>query len=326
MLIRSVCSLICLVLSAVQVRAEVAKDFSAKNISSAVDLVRLAPLTIGQHDYRKVQSFLRQIQQRFPQKTEIFSIGTSGTGDQIEGIKIGDGPVHNLIVATHHGNEYGSTEVALYSALNLAENPIPGKTVYVLPVLNISGFNRNSRNESIVGTGGSYANSADANRDYPGPCGTEGPFRLKSTKALADFVADQNIVASATLHSFYPAVVYPWGLSSPDLSTPHEKMFKSLAQWATEWSGYAVGNSTQVIYPADGTFEDYAYWKHGVWSMLFELGKTHSPSDTDISELARVNVPGIRKMLENAPIERALEHGFHGRCDSRLNALDRHDE
>src|SRR5207248_223649 len=111
--------------------------------------------------------------------------------------------------------------------------------------------------------------SYDPNRDYPGPCGTEGPHKLKSTKALAQFVADKGIVASATLHTFYPVVAYPWGISTHDLSTPYDDLFKMLATSAVTESHYPIGNSTEAIYPADGTYEDYAFWKHGIWSLLF---------------------------------------------------------
>jgi carboxypeptidase T len=276
------------------------------------------------HDYKKVQDFLHQLNTQFPQNTELFSLGTSGTGDSIDGIKIGHGPVKNLIVGTHHGNEYGATEVAMGAASDLAKSPITNQTVYVIPVLNISGFNVVRREESL--NGNSEMDLIDPNRDYPGPCGTEGPFRLKSTKALADFIDHEGIVASATLHTFYPAVAYPWGFSTPDLSTPYDSQFIDLAKMATELSHYPIGNSAEVIYPADGTFEDYAFWKHGIWSLLFELGDTHSPSESDLQQLVAVNAPGLRKMMENAPTSRAPDHEFKGKCDMTRRYLDLHNE
>lgn len=278
----------------------------------------------SQHDYKKVQAFLMQIHSQFPQTTELFSLGVSGTGESIDGIKLGTGSVKNLIVGTHHGNEYGATEVALGAIADLAKNPIVHETVYIIPVLNISGFNADRREESVKGT--DEGDLADPNRDYPGPCGTEGPFRLKSTKALADFIDREGIVASATLHTFYPAVAYPWGFSTRDLSTPYDSLFIDLGKMATELSHYQVGNSSEVIYPADGTFEDYAFWKHGIWSLLFELGDTHSPSESALQHLVEVNVPGLRKMLQNAPTTRAPKHDFGGKCDMRLRRLDRHNE
>jgi hypothetical protein len=42
--------------------------------------------------------------------------------------------------------------------------------------------------------------------------------------------------------------------------------------------------------------------------------------------MVRVNVPGLRRFLDQAPRQRAENHGFSGRCDTRLLSLDRHDE
>jgi carboxypeptidase T len=270
--------------------------------------------------YPEIRTLLRSWAQQFPKNAELISIGTSDSGLPIEGLKIGNGATHHLVVGTHHGNEYGSTEVALGVAGSLAEQPIKNQTVFVIPVLNIGGYNGRDRYES------NKTSSFDPNRNYPGPCGTEGPFTLKSTKALADFVARENIVASATLHTFYPAVVYPWGISTHDLDTPYTDLFKGLTQAATVESHYEIGNSTEVIYPADGTYEDYAFWKHGIWSLLFELGESHTPSVAALKKMVSVNTPGIRRMLEQAPLVRAEKHEFTGKCDTKLMNLDRHDE
>ena len=266
--------------------------------------------------YAGVKEFLRKLAQDYPAQVEIFTLGKSNDNEDILGVKIGKGSVNQLVVATHHGNEYGSTEVAKAVATSLAADPLLDKTVYVIPVLNTSGYNKRQRAE--------FGN--DPNRDYPGPCGTDGPFRLKSTKALADFVEKSNIVTSATLHTYHPGVLYPWGISTHDLTTPYESDFIHLGQLATIESQYTVGNSTVELYPADGTFEDYAYWKHGIWSLLFELGFTHSPSQDQIETMKKVNVPGIRRMLQQAPVARAPDHDFRGKCDIRLKSLDRRDE
>jgi predicted deacylase len=270
--------------------------------------------------YESVRALLRDLAAKHPGNTSLFELGMSDSGRPIEGLRVGDGPVKNLVVATHHGNEYGSTEVAKAFAAAIAAAPIAGQTVFVIPVLNIAGYDRLSRRESASGV------SYDPNRNYPGPCGTEGPFTLKSTSLLANFIAAERIVASATLHTFYPAVVYPWGMSTHDTSTPYDDLYKMLVQAATVESGYPVGNSTQLIYPADGTYEDYAFWKHGIWSLLFEIGESHNPSDGDVARSIAVNVPGLRRMLEQAPRARAERHEFAGRCDRRLAVLDRHDE
>jgi len=277
--------------------------------------------------YAEVKSFLQELERAHPATVRVVKVGESDSGDIIEGVAIGTGSVHNLVVAAHHGNEYGSTEVAMGTAASLAEQPIAGQTIYVVPVLNIGGYNQKNRHEQDVN--GHYN---DPNRDYPGPCGTDGPHNLKSTKALARFVDQENIVTSATLHTFYPAVVYPWGFATTDLATEYEDLFKTMVGNATEWSHYQTGNGTEVIYPASGTYEDYAFWRSGVWSILFELGMSHNPSQKDIDKMIRLNVPGIRKMLERAPQVRAEHHEFLGSCSMlRFRAMfggkhDRRDE
>lgn len=277
---------------------------------------------IAEKNYSDVKNFLHELERTHPGVTRSVIVGHSDSGEDIEGIVIGHGAVHNLVVGTHHGNEYGSTEVAMAFAASVADNPIADQTIYVIPVLNISGYNAREREEQDAS--GHYR---DPNRDYPGPCGTNGPFHLKSTTALAKFIEQENIITSATLHTYSPAVVYPWGISTYDLSTKYDDVFKTMVNNATELSQYPVGNSSQVIYPADGAYEDYAFWKTGAWSILFELGYSHNPKQGEIDEMIRVNVPGLRKMLEQAPREKAENHDFTGHCDTRrLARLDRHDE
>ena len=135
---------------------------------------------------------------------------------------------------------------------------------------------------------------------------------------MADFLVTKNIQISATLHTYWPAVVYPWGISTQDLSTPYDSQYMQLVKAATQESGYQTGNNTQLLYPADGTFEDYAYWKHGIWSLLFELGFSHNPDPTAVKNMVDVNVPGLRRFLAESPKTRVNDHGFNGRCDTRL--------
>ena len=279
---------------------------------------------IGSTDrqYTDVQAFVQKLAHDYPANVSLFALGIGDEGQPITALKIGNGLIHNLLVGTHHGNEYGSTEVALAFAEDLAKNPIANQTIYLIPVLNIGGYNARNREETD-----SRGVSDDPNRNYPGPCGTEGPFTLKSTKALADFIDQEHIVASATMHTFYPAVVYPWGISTQDLSTQYQPQFTKMVNDATVESHYQVGNSTEVIYPADGAFEDWAFWKHGIWSILFEVGTTHTPSQSQIKEMVSTNVPGLRRMFANAPTTPAVNHDFTGRCDTLLARMrDRHDE
>jgi len=280
-----------------------------------------SPFLTPEKPYTQAVNTLMELQKTYPQNAEIFDLGVSDSGEVIRGLRVGSGALQNMVVATHHGNEYGSTYVALKFAEDMAKTPIDGQTLWIIPVLNITGYNRGSRYETD-----SNNRSRDPNRDYPGPCGTSGPHVLKSTKLLADFVAQKNIVSSATLHTYSPAVLYPWGVSTHDVETPYEKEFIDLSRLAAQYSGYQVGNSTLLLYPADGTFEDYAFWKHGMWSLLFEMGLTHNPTQGQLENMARGNVPGLRQFFANGPSVRADHHQFEGKCEARLKVLDLRDE
>jgi hypothetical protein len=45
-----------------------------------------------------------------------------------------------------------------------------------------------------------------------------------------------------------------------------------------------------------------------------------------VDKLVRVNVPGLRRMFEISPTERADRHDFTGHCDTFLKSLDLHNE
>lgn len=279
-------------------------------LEGILTLFLMQPLAAS-NKYDQAVIKLNEIAAANPAQAQVVTIGVNDQGTPIKAIKIGNGDTASLVVATHHGNEFGSTAVALGFAENLAAKPIDGQTVYIIPVLNVTGYNRNSRYEQNLST------SVDANRDYPSPCKTDKAFRLKSTNALAAFIEEKNIQISATLHTYWPAVVYPWGISTTDLSTPYDDTYKKLVADATKESRYTTGNNTEVLYAADGTFEDYAYWKHGIWSLLFELGFSHSPDSVAIKNMIEVNNPGLRRFLENSPKVRVANHDFKGRCDAR---------
>ncbi len=268
-------------------------------------------------NYAKVVDSLTQITQQNPATSQLFTLGVGDSGESIIGIKIGNGPTADLIVGTHHGNEFGSTAVAVGAAEEFARNPIADHTVYIIPVLNISGYNILNRYVKASGR------NVDMNRDYPGPCITATPFQSKATKALADFLAEKNIISSATLHTYWPAVLYPWGLSTNQTGTKDDSLFINLSNAAAVESRYEVGNSKELLYAADGAFEDYAYWKHGIWSLLFEMGGSHNPSQASMKTMIQVNVPGMRRFFEMAPKTRSADHTFTGKCSPQKSRKER---
>lgn len=263
------------------------------------------PLRTGAYD--KIIETLRSLHRSHPRDTRLFQLKTPLRAQgfpqrKIVGIQIGlTGPA-DVIVGTHHGNEHGSTEVAMALAQSLSENPIRNRQIFLIPVLNISGY------ESIL----RLEHGTDPNRTYPGPCGsTAAPFSLESTKALAKFLHKKNIVSAITLHNSGNSVTYPWA-NVKNTPTVFQSEFERLANVATSINGFKSGTSADVVYETLGNFEDYAFWQFGIWSFLFEMGTSNW--EKEIPEMIARSVPAVRALLDAAPRERADQHAWTGKC------------
>lgn len=285
---------------------------------SLFTLVLLPAISNAETRYERVERIVNEVHKANPSNTKVFRLPTY-VNESLIGIEIGDGNIEDLIVATHHGNEYGSTELALALIQSFAQKQIPGRKTVIIPVINVSGYNANQRGE----------HGYDPNRDWEGPCGNAHgtPFQLKSISAVRDFIARRNFIMAITLHTYHPSVTYPWG-GEENSVTDHTSEFAQIASLAVQHNNYYTGTSANVIYPARGIMEDYVFWRHGVWGFLFELGTSHNPTSEDIKKIISDNVPAITSMLTGGPTQRATKTAFKGKCTDWFiqSLLDLHDE
>ncbi len=274
-------------------------------------------------EYDRIKSGLTELIVSNPEIASTFEIGANDQGEAILGVRLeapgvtGD-RVAQLVVGTHHGNERLSADTAMTFARRIAEtfrNPqsadfsaLSTQVFYIVPVLNIGGFNRNWRYEKT-----SDGRTIDPNRDYPDPCVQEKDnFQLKSTGLIADFIERENIVASVTIHGYIGTFTYPWGIYTADPRTPDHTIYEMLGRKAVEANHYTTGTHTDIVYPTAGAYEDYIYAEHGVWVMLLELA--HSP-DLDEDTQALVN------FFTLAPRERSGFHEHTGQCTETLDKM-----
>ena len=251
-------------------------------------------------------------------QTSLFSLGQNDQGQSIIGIILGDPSVaktKHLMVGTHHGNERMAAEVPFHfanivlDALNNPNHPEHDKyensLIYVIPVLNISGYNANRREEM-----GSDNRTHDPNRDYEDPCRTKADFGLKSTTLLAELIEKENIIAAVTLHGYIGTFTYPWGVNAKDYRTMDDALMVDLAKKSVAFNKYKTGTHGGAIYPTAGAFEDWAYYKLGVWSFLLEIGNTNSDLKKDAQALDA--------FFKMAPLERSQNVGQQVNCTERL--------
>ena len=227
---------------------------------------------------------INQLVDKYPQYIQLIDIGKNDQQNTIYGMKIenrsyqtkGDAKINQLLVGVHHGNEGLSADVCLTFTEKLIKSIRELKTsrdkalahsiFYVIPVLNISGYNRNYRRETDKN-----GRDLDPNRDYPDPCAHNTYFQLASIRDLAQFVDRYNIVGCVTVHGYIGTFTFPWGIYTKDTTTKDDAFFKQVARKSVKANGYRIGTHADAIYPASGAFEDWAYNQYGVWTMLLEL-------------------------------------------------------
>jgi carboxypeptidase T len=241
--------------------------------------------------YKLALDALQQIVSAHPDKASIFSIGKNDDNTDIIAVRISTTPtqmdprkVGHLVVSTHHGNELKATDFTLafiknvlerYDSRELYSSKLADIEWTIVPVLNVTGYNAANRHEHGV----------DPNRDYPGPCISGAGGKLKSIRLVMGLLQSRPFAASVTVHGYIGTLTFPWGVNTTNTHTHDHNAYDRMFAQAASFNSYRYGTSTDLIYSAEGTFEDYVYWKHGIWSALLEM-RDGSANDIKTSVLA----------------------------------------
>ncbi len=275
-----------------------------KKILLSLSLTLIA-CTAFADDYDKILARLSELD-KLP-NTTLFSLGKNDQGRDIMGIMIGNTSARtkHVVVGTHHGNERAAAEVPLHFTELAAKSSDADVLYYVVPVLNISGYNRYSREET-----GSDGRTHDSNRDYEDACTTKQDFKLKSTTLIADLIEREDVVSAVSVHGYIGTFTYPWGTEASDYATADDAFFSEWAKKAVKVNNYKIGTHGGAIYPATGAFEDWAYYKLGVWSFLLEIRSASSDLKKDALSLV--------EFFKHSPTERSRNVGQQVNCVDRI--------
>ncbi len=263
--------------------------------------------------YKTIHDQMKALEAGHPQVAKVFSIGTNDDGVELYALRISTAPqemdkskIGQLMVATHHGNEGGSTQLAMefskdlvrrYESKALWKENLNQMEFTILPVLNVSGYNNNARHE----------HGQDPNRDYPGPCTPNGWGKLKSIRSLISFVETRSFAGSVTAHGYVGNVTYPWGFYTDNNKSFDNNKYHEIFRKVAEVNSYSYGNSGDAIYPANGCYEDFIYWKHGSWSLLLEL---LNGSQSDVAD----TVPAMAKFYDLIDSTPSAKNQFEANC------------
>ncbi len=263
--------------------------------------------------YKKIVDEMMRLESAHPDFAKVFSIGTNDEGTELLAMRVSVTPtqivpekIGHLMVGTHHGNETKAPVLVMSFMTDLLARYENGEFLRgqladiewtLIPVLNVSGYNVARREERGI----------DPNRDYPGPCLQGEGGELKSIRTIMDFMKIRTFSGAITVHGYIGTMTYPWGVNTDKVETHDHNQFAQVTAKAAQENGYRHGTSTDLIYPAEGTFEDYVYWKHGMWSLLIEL---ESGSKQDIENTTRA-AKVYFDALEASP---SMNYAFEGQC------------
>jgi hypothetical protein len=271
-------------------------------------------------EYVGIVKEMQRIAATYPEKAQLFTLTKNDQNEPVYGIYLKPKAAvaySSVVVGAHHGNEQDSALLAVqvikdilkfWSNPNYQNHSFHQQGVYIVPVLNVNGFKANRREELDR-----QGRRVDPNRNYPDPCVNKKSFTLKSTAALAKLIDnDQSITRAVTIHGYIGTLTYPWGTFTLDTKTPDHQLYKKMFAEASKHNNYRVGTHSDVIYPAVGAFEDWAYHAKGIWTMLVEMDHQYNLKN---------DANAVFHFLAQAPVKRSSFHDHTGQCQQ--NALRR---
>ena len=250
----------------------------------------------------EIEDFVKDIHARYPEITELKSIGKSLEGRDIWAIKISDNakvkenePVF-LVNAMHHAREVMTPEITTdmveYLVTNYGSNSevttwVDNTEIWVIPMFNVDGNFKMWNENSMWRKNTRNGHGVDINRNYPtgwnsckGSSGNTGaqdyrgtaPASEPETQAMMNFVSEIKPVFNISYHSYSEIVIYPFGCRPH--KTPTDEAVESIGAEIGKKIDYKAGTAWELLYNADGGDIDWMYQEHQVIPYVIEVNST----------------------------------------------------
>lgn len=253
-------------------------------------------------DYKnpqEIEEFVHDIHARYPDITEIKSIGKSLEGRDIWAIKISDNASYKeqepvmLVNGMHHAREVMTPEITTdmieylvtqYGQDAEVTNWVDNSEIWVVPMFNVDGNNKMWNENSMWRKNTRNGHGVDINRNYPtgwnscnGSSGSTGaqdyrgtaPASEPETQAMMNLVASIKPVFNISYHSYSEIVIYPFGCKPK--RTPSEEAVETIGKEIGEKIDYKPGTAWELLYNADGGDIDWMYTEHQVIPYVIEV-------------------------------------------------------
>ena len=247
----------------------------------------------------QIEEFVKDIHARYPEITELKSIGKSLEGRDIWAIKISDNaavkeqePVF-LVNGMHHAREVMTPEITTdmveYLVTRYGQDQevtrwVDNTEIWVIPMFNVDGNNKMWTENSMWRKNTRDGHGVDINRNYPagwnscnGSSGNKSaqdyrgtaPGSEPETQAMMNFVAAIKPVFNISYHSYSEIVIYPFGCKP--LRTPTEEAVEAIGKEIGKKIDYKPGTAWELLYNADGGDIDWMYKEHQVIPYVIEV-------------------------------------------------------
>jgi carboxypeptidase T len=256
----------------------------------------------------EIEAYLQDVHHRFPELTELKSIGQSLEGRNIWALKITSPhldvqkPVL-FINGMHHAREVMTPEIAIdmidYLTLNYQSDAkvtkwLDSTIVWIVPMFNVDGnfkmwtkdsmWRKNTRNDHGVDINRNYPYawnkcSGSSDRPWAQDFRGEAPGSEPETQAMMKFVASIKPVFSISYHSYSEIVIYPFGCEP--LRTPESDAVEKIGAEIAKKLQYKPGTSWELLYNVDGGDIDWLYSEHQVIPYVIEVNSTNQGFQPD---------------------------------------------
>lgn len=262
-------------------------------------------LAAPDQEYKKpheIEEFVKDIHARYPEITEIKSIGKSLEGRDIWAIKISDNASVKeneptiLVNAMHHAREVMTPEITTdmveyltsqYGSNEEVTKWVDNSEIWVIPMFNVDGNNKMWTENSMWRKNTRNGHGVDINRNYPhgwnsckGSSSNTGaqdyrgpsPASEPETQAMMNFVSEIKPVFNISYHSYSEIVIYPFGCRP--LRTPAEEAVETIGKEIGQKIDYKPGTAWELLYNADGGDIDWMYAEHQVIPYVIEVNSS----------------------------------------------------
>jgi hypothetical protein len=263
------------------------------------------------HDYVSTLTLVDSLIQAFPNLIHKVSYGSSLQGRELYAVKISDNvtidePEPEISFdGCHHGDEIMGSEVIILLMRDLCigygNDPqitelVNSREIWIYPFMNPDGRQMLTRYN---------ANGVDCNRDWgymwDDMGNSSSPFSQPETKAIAEWIFNNQFVISQSNHGGTEAISHPW--SYRPNSSPDQSPINFLASQYSNLSGYgnlAYFQGYGGMYPINGSAKDCFYGINGSVGWSMEVSNVKIPPPSQIVQYYNWNKAAMLNLIEMA--------------------------